>query len=720
MSIFDAIYGFGGDLQRQFEAALDQARVPPGPGFDAKRAVLRQEAEARQRQAEAERLKAARAREQNQAIISSLDYSVPFAAPGSVEEAIARAQVDNRPSYLRDPSRVNQTSLSDQMRKREAEERKQPTINFADLDSSGIRAEEAARLAAENEASNDFMTPIPFAPSALGIADAEAGILETARQAQNQAKIEAGLDYGLQTGQVSSPAATSSPLPVPRPTGFNAPFKNVFVGPSANAGESVTSGGGRVTSGGGPAPSAQSVTPARVIVPRTRDEQLEAYENFGKNIPGTIDIGTQSFKIAGPSDIGRRATVPIPGTGATGAEGIASEVTRRLGLTPTAAAPAAAAPAQDGGGLFSNLLKGSVFDSKSPLTRQQRVMLGVAALKDAGNALEGKSTNFFGQTQQGFQQARESAAERQLKFLQQARIAGSEAATLLGSINKLTPPSQRAQIERQVTALRQMQENFLQQAGVPAPAAQDAPPSVGGMSEEDADLAQSQRRAVSLASGRIMGTVEQAGKDLEFLSEAALENPEKFLPLLEKAQKTVNTFEIAKAGARAEVAQANNEIRKIEDVIPDLPKGAGLMSLISFIPGTTAANVTAAVQSIAAAEGFSQLQKMREVSPTGGALGQVTELELRLLQDSFSAIQDTNQSPEQLRSNLLELLNRYKDVVKKAYQGEDGQYNEEAESVFGPPPDWLSEERLDEASPVVDEGTYLGESVVSVEDEQGG
>jgi hypothetical protein len=459
-----------------------------------------------------------------------------------------------------------------------------------------------------------------------------------------------------------------------------------------------------------------------VIVPQTRDEQLEAYENFGKNIPGTIDIGTQSFKIAGPSDIGRKDTVPIPGTSATGAEGIASEVTRRLRLTPAAAAPAAAAPAQDSGGFFSNLFKGGIFDSESPLTRQQRVMLGVAALKDAGSALEGKSTNFFGQAQQGFQKARESASDRQFKFLQQARIAGSEAATLLGSITTLTPPSQRAQIERQAAALKQMQENFLQQAGVgqqPAPAAQDATPSVGEMREEDATLEQSQRRAISLASGRIMGTVEQTGKDLEFLSKAALEDPERFLPLLENAQNTVNAFETAKAGAAAEVAQANNEIRKIEDVIPDLPKGAGLMSLISFIPGTTAANVQAAVQSIAAAEGFSQLQKMRLLSPTGGALGQVTELELRLLQDSFSAIQNTKQDPEVLRGNLLSLLNRYKDVVRKAYQGADGQYNKEAETVFGPPPDWLGKEQLDETSPVVDENTYLeSDSVLSVEDEK--
>jgi hypothetical protein len=490
-----------------------------------------------------------------------------------------------------------------------------------------------------------------------------------------------------------------------------------------------------------------------VIVPQTRDEQLEAYFNFGKNIPGTIDIGAQSLKIAGPSDIGQRATVPIPGAGAgqmrpaaavanlaaPGSADIATKVANELGI-PTnrvvpdgtssgpvpetlmnTVTPTAAAPAQDGNGFFSNLLKGSVFDSENPLTRQQRIMLGVAALKDAGNALEGKGTNFFGKTQQGIQQARESTAERQFKFLQQARIAGSEAATLLGSITTLTPPSQRAQIERQVAALKQMQENFLQQAGVgqqPAPATQGATPSVGGMSEEDATLEQSQRRAISLASGRIMGTVEQTGKDLEFLSKAALEDPERFLPLLESAQKTVNEFDAAKAGASAEVANTNNQIRNIVEVLlPNVESGAGLMSLLNVIPGTEAADFEANLDSLKAFEGFSNLQRMREISPTGGALGQVTERELMFLQSAFVALKATTSGPA-LKKNLGILLESYKTVVRKAYQGADGGYNKGAETVFGPPPDWLSEEQLDETSPVVDENTYLGgDSVLRVEGE---
>lgn len=60
--------------------------------------------------------------------------------------------------------------------------------------------------------------------------------------------------------------------------------------------------------------------------------------------------------------------------------------------------------------------------------------------------------------------------------------------------------------------------------------------------------------------------------------------------------------------------------------------------------------------------GFSQIQQMRENSPTGGALGQVTERELAFLQASLGAL-NPNGSPELLRRNLQRLMNLYMDQV---------------------------------------------------------
>jgi len=52
------------------------------------------------------------------------------------------------------------------------------------------------------------------------------------------------------------------------------------------------------------------------------------------------------------------------------------------------------------------------------------------------------------------------------------------------------------------------------------------------------------------------------------------------------------------------------------------------------------------------------LQAMRDSSPTGGALGQVTELELKLLQSSLAAL-DQGMSPERFREQLMIVRDQY-------------------------------------------------------------
>ena len=49
---------------------------------------------------------------------------------------------------------------------------------------------------------------------------------------------------------------------------------------------------------------------------------------------------------------------------------------------------------------------------------------------------------------------------------------------------------------------------------------------------------------------------------------------------------------------------------------------------------------------------------MRDASPTGGALGQVSEMELRQLNASMGNL-DIGQSPEQLRENLMAVREQY-------------------------------------------------------------
>lgn len=77
-------------------------------------------------------------------------------------------------------------------------------------------------------------------------------------------------------------------------------------------------------------------------------------------------------------------------------------------------------------------------------------------------------------------------------------------------------------------------------------------------------------------------------------------------------------------------------------------------SLINPIPGTAAHDLARTLDTIKANIGFDKLQSMRDNSPTGGALGQVSEFENRLLQAVNGSLEQ-NQSPQQLRQNLQEI-----------------------------------------------------------------
>src|SRR5690606_6148474 len=86
-------------------------------------------------------------------------------------------------------------------------------------------------------------------------------------------------------------------------------------------------------------------------------------------------------------------------------------------------------------------------------------------------------------------------------------------------------------------------------------------------------------------------------------------------------------------------------------------------SLMDWIPGTEARDFAADVDTIKANLGFEELERMRRESPTGGALGQVTERELAFLQ-SVVANLENSQSPEQFR----QYLQRVKDAARCSWE----------------------------------------------------
>jgi hypothetical protein len=110
-----------------------------------------------------------------------------------------------------------------------------------------------------------------------------------------------------------------------------------------------------------------------------------------------------------------------------------------------------------------------------------------------------------------------------------------------------------------------------------------------------------------------------------------------------------------KDAARVDAARAKAKI--VTDKVDEALKQTGwsstgiVGSMMSKIPATKAFDLERTVDTLKANLGFSELQAMREASPTGGALGQVAIQELAMLQSTIASL-DKGQSESQLRKNL--------------------------------------------------------------------
>jgi hypothetical protein len=108
-----------------------------------------------------------------------------------------------------------------------------------------------------------------------------------------------------------------------------------------------------------------------------------------------------------------------------------------------------------------------------------------------------------------------------------------------------------------------------------------------------------------------------------------------------------------------------------------LPTSGFTGSMLKKIPGTAATDVGALVNTIKANIGFDKLQAMRDASPTGGALGQVSNQEIDFLQSTLNNL-NQEQSQEQFNRQLQILENQYLQTIAKF-----NAYPEEAKAAAG-------------------------------------
>lgn len=135
--------------------------------------------------------------------------------------------------------------------------------------------------------------------------------------------------------------------------------------------------------------------------------------------------------------------------------------------------------------------------------------------------------------------------------------------------------------------------------------------------------------------------------------------------------------EKAKALATREVAkpEQDKQNRKIADIVTQdidralttidsglLPTTGATGNVVSNVGGTAAHDLSKLLDTVKSNAGFQELSKMRQASPTGAALGSVTERELALLQSTIGNL-DQSQSEAQLKDNLRRVKNTYLDII---------------------------------------------------------
>jgi hypothetical protein len=124
----------------------------------------------------------------------------------------------------------------------------------------------------------------------------------------------------------------------------------------------------------------------------------------------------------------------------------------------------------------------------------------------------------------------------------------------------------------------------------------------------------------------------------------------------------------AKAAARQTTQNryadvVTEDVQRVTDLVnTSMIPVTGFASLASAVPGTPQHNIAKLVDGIKANVSFDRLQLMRENSPTGGALGQVSDFENRLLQSTLGSLEQS-QGKEQFIYNLRRLNDIYQDII---------------------------------------------------------
>jgi hypothetical protein len=114
------------------------------------------------------------------------------------------------------------------------------------------------------------------------------------------------------------------------------------------------------------------------------------------------------------------------------------------------------------------------------------------------------------------------------------------------------------------------------------------------------------------------------------------------------------------------IATSNRVNHNIDRMMANVDRWAvGSGSLLQWVPESDALEMRNDLDLLKANLAFDRLQQMRDSSPTGGALGQVSELELRLLESAMASLSQ-GLSPEAFKERLSDVKRLYGQLRDKA------------------------------------------------------
>jgi hypothetical protein len=136
-----------------------------------------------------------------------------------------------------------------------------------------------------------------------------------------------------------------------------------------------------------------------------------------------------------------------------------------------------------------------------------------------------------------------------------------------------------------------------------------------------------------------------------------------------EAKQKAESFGKERAVATAEIRNVIEAAKKAQKLSKDgwFATGFGA-DIAKNMGGTPAKDVEGLVNTIGANTAFDRLQRMRDASQTGGALGAISERELDLLRDSIAAI-GQGQSDSQFQENMGKVINSYENVLFRLPEG---------------------------------------------------